>query len=326
MSQFPPPLVPANCSLSDFAFMPLDVRRLLTSETWVLASGEERAAAMCLWLESWHQIPAGSLPDNDRMLAHLAQCPNWSAVKEQALRGWTKCSDGRLYHRVVAEKALEAWIEKLLNAISGAIGNAKRWGVDMDIETLRVELAESTELLQTIAPQSRTLRKPLLHKNLAKVCAPDDVDLSEDDADLSPPDRPPIAPRIAPDSPPDRNRQGQGQGQRQGKEKKKHSASYDAIPDLLAAGVDRQKAVDWLAVRKAKRAAETKTAIAGVLKNIAAYGISADEGIQICCERGWAGFEGAWLNARASPDKPVPVSTNAAVMQRWLAKKTQEVA
>lgn len=215
MSHLPHPLVPANCTLSDFAFMPLDVRRLLTSETWVLANGEERAAAMCLWLESWHQTPAGSLPDNDRMLAHLSQCSNWASVKEQALRGWIKCSDGRLYHKVVAEKALEAWIEKLLAAISGALGNAKRWGVDIDVDTLRVDLSESFNLLQAIAPQSRALRKPQLHKNLAKVCAPSDEEPEDVDVDLSPPDRHPIAPR----SQPDRNRQGQGQGQRQGKEK-----------------------------------------------------------------------------------------------------------
>lgn len=54
MSHLPSPFVSANCSLCDFSFMPLDVRWLLTSETWVLASGEERAAAMSLWLESWH--------------------------------------------------------------------------------------------------------------------------------------------------------------------------------------------------------------------------------------------------------------------------------
>jgi len=29
----PPPLVPAHVDLRDFGFMPLDVRRLLTSET-----------------------------------------------------------------------------------------------------------------------------------------------------------------------------------------------------------------------------------------------------------------------------------------------------
>ena len=86
--------------------MPIDVRRLLASETWVLATGDERSAAMCLWLESWHQIPAASLPDNPRMLAHLAQCTKWPKVQQQALRGWINCSDGRLYHPVVAEKAL----------------------------------------------------------------------------------------------------------------------------------------------------------------------------------------------------------------------------
>jgi len=34
----PAPLVPAEVDLRDFAFMPLDVRRLLTSETWVLGT------------------------------------------------------------------------------------------------------------------------------------------------------------------------------------------------------------------------------------------------------------------------------------------------
>ena len=32
------PLTPKNCDLRDFQFMPMDVRRLLTSETWVTGS------------------------------------------------------------------------------------------------------------------------------------------------------------------------------------------------------------------------------------------------------------------------------------------------
>jgi hypothetical protein len=32
----------------------------------------------------------------------------WSEVRDEALRGFVECSDGRLYHPVVAEKALEA--------------------------------------------------------------------------------------------------------------------------------------------------------------------------------------------------------------------------
>jgi uncharacterized protein YdaU (DUF1376 family) len=107
------PLVPANVDLRDFGYMPVDIRRLLTSETWLTATGDEKAAAMTLWLESWHQVPAGSLPDNDRMLAVLSQSgARWKKVRAAALRGWRLCSDGRLYHPVVCEKALEAWDKK----------------------------------------------------------------------------------------------------------------------------------------------------------------------------------------------------------------------
>ncbi|WP_244239643.1 DUF1376 domain-containing protein, partial [Pseudomonas aeruginosa] len=183
--------------------MPLDVQRLLTSETWVLGSGDERAAAMTLWLASWHQVPAASVPDNDRMLAHLSQCARWDKVKAHVLRGWVKCSDGRLYHPVVAEKALESWVEKLLNAISGATGNARRWGVEVDISGLQGQLVEAVAALKSIAPQSRTLKKKGV------------ITLATGSPPESGSDRPPITPQIDPESGSDRNRQGQGQGQGQ---------------------------------------------------------------------------------------------------------------
>src|SRR5690242_9800560 len=104
---FPAPLVPAEVDLRNFSYMPLDVRQLLTSETWINGRYEPKAAhaAMSLWCESWQQVPAGSLPDNDRVLMHLAMCDpdEWERVKEMVLRGWVKCSDGLLYHRIVAE-------------------------------------------------------------------------------------------------------------------------------------------------------------------------------------------------------------------------------
>jgi hypothetical protein len=112
----PPPLVPADVDLRDFAFMPIDVRRLLTSETWMLGSSDVKAAAMSLWLESWHQVPAGSVPDNDRILAHLSQAGRaWPRVREHVMRGWVKCDDGRFYHPVVVEKARESWERKQLH-------------------------------------------------------------------------------------------------------------------------------------------------------------------------------------------------------------------
>jgi hypothetical protein len=201
MSDLPLPLVPEGCNLSDFAFMPLDVRRLLSSETWILGTGDERAAAMCLWLESWHQVPAASLPDDDRMLAHLAKCSRWSKVREHALRGWVKCADGRLYHKVVAEKALEAWIEKLINSFSGASGNSKRWGVDIDVEGIREQLIEAISMLKEIAPQSKTLKKKAV------------ITIAVQSPPESPPDKKTSPPESPPESGGDRNRQGQGQGQ-----------------------------------------------------------------------------------------------------------------
>lgn len=111
------PLVPSDVDLRDFGFMPLDVRRLLTSETWIEAADVPKVghAVMCLWAESWHQLPAASLPDNDKVLARLAMCDpkTWKRLKTQILASWVKCDDGLLYHPVVAEKALESWKAKL---------------------------------------------------------------------------------------------------------------------------------------------------------------------------------------------------------------------
>lgn len=124
----PDPLLPAYVDLSDYTFMPIDVRRLLTSDTWTASSGDERAAALTLWLESWHQIPAGSLPDNERSLATLSGAgARWKKVRAMALRGWIRCSDGRLYHPVVVEKAKEAWKKKRNQSVKAKHAAEERW-------------------------------------------------------------------------------------------------------------------------------------------------------------------------------------------------------
>lgn len=114
---FPVPLIQAEVDLTDFPFMPLDVRRLRDSDLASLESPEACWAAVLLWAASWHQIPAGSLPDDDRVLSQLAGfgrvVKEWVRVRDGALRGFVKCNDGRLYHPVVVEKAVEAWNGKL---------------------------------------------------------------------------------------------------------------------------------------------------------------------------------------------------------------------
>jgi len=117
MTDLPSPFLPAEVDLRDFPFLPLDVVRLRDSELAASVSGEEFRAAVLLWCASWHQIPAGSLPDDDVQLSTLAGfgrvVKEWKRHRKGALHGWIKCSDGRLYHCVVAEKAREAWNEKL---------------------------------------------------------------------------------------------------------------------------------------------------------------------------------------------------------------------
>lgn len=110
----PEPMTPADCDLRDFTWMPLDVVRLLDSEMFALSTGDEFKAAVALWCKAWSQLPAGSLPANERVLAHLSSAGvRWAKVRDMALRGWVECSDGRLYHPVVSVKASEAWTNKL---------------------------------------------------------------------------------------------------------------------------------------------------------------------------------------------------------------------
>lgn len=107
------PLVPPHVDLRRLPWMRLDTGRLLDSDMFALSTGDEFKAAVALWCKSWSQMPAASLPDDDRVLAHLSGAgTRWKKLRPMALRGWIKCDDGRLYHPVVAEQALAAWDER----------------------------------------------------------------------------------------------------------------------------------------------------------------------------------------------------------------------
>jgi Protein of unknown function (DUF1376) len=113
VSDLPEPLTPADCDLRGMPYMPLDIVRLFDSDFYALSTGEEFKAGLTLWGRAFLQVPAGSLPDDDRILAHLSGAgARWNKVRGTALRGWVKCSDGRLYHPTVAEKAAETWAKR----------------------------------------------------------------------------------------------------------------------------------------------------------------------------------------------------------------------
>lgn len=122
-------MVHPETDMRGLQFMPLDVVRLMDSDLFALSTGDEFKAAVALWCKAWLQIPAASLPDDERILAHLSGAgARWKKVRGMALRGFVKCSDGRFYHPVIAQKAADAWAMRLRQRERSAKGNEKRWG------------------------------------------------------------------------------------------------------------------------------------------------------------------------------------------------------
>lgn len=115
-AELPQPLVPAEVDLRDFSWIPIEIHRLRRSKAWLICKRKPELAfyMLNLWTAAWHDTPAASLEDDDDVLADLAMCDplKWPKVREQVLRGWVKCSDGRLYHHIVADLARGAWEKK----------------------------------------------------------------------------------------------------------------------------------------------------------------------------------------------------------------------
>lgn len=107
----PEPYTTADVDLRGMDGFLLNVERLLASELWAISTGEEFKAALGLWCRAWKQIPAASLPNDERVLASFAGVTRarWKVVRDVAMRGFDLCSDGRFYHRVLAQDALRAW-------------------------------------------------------------------------------------------------------------------------------------------------------------------------------------------------------------------------
>ena len=124
------PLTPAGCDLTDFQYMELDVRRLRDSRFAAAVDGEAFRAGILLWCAAWHQVPAASLPDDDIELANLAGygrvVKEWKKVRTEALHGFVKCSDGRLYHPVIAEKATAAFAAKERHAYGKFVDRVRK--------------------------------------------------------------------------------------------------------------------------------------------------------------------------------------------------------
>ena len=87
----------------------LDLERVRQSDTWALATPEIRPWLLLLWATAWEQVPCGSLPNDDALIAaRIGMAPkSFAKARPVLMRGWAEADDGRLYHATIAERVLE---------------------------------------------------------------------------------------------------------------------------------------------------------------------------------------------------------------------------
>lgn len=84
--------------------------------------------------------------------------------------------------------------------------------------------------------------------------------------------------------------------------RKRASVSDDDLTDLTS-GVDPQALKDWIAVRKAKL---TRTAMLGLIREAEKAGLTVNEAVTLCAEKGWRSLNARWLTGK--PDRRSPAS------------------
>lgn len=71
--------------------------------------------------------------------------------------------------------------------------------------------------------------------------------------------------------------------------------------DEFFPGIDARLVSDFKAVRRAKKAALTQTAVDGIKREAEKAGLGLDAVLKLCCERGWSSFKAEWLKGDGQP-------------------------
>ncbi len=90
-------------------------------------------------------------------------------------------------------------------------------------------------------------------------------------------------------------------------------AKFSFVEALKNLGADDQLIHDWLAVRKTKKASNTKTAFETFEKQLSKSGIDINLVLKVCIDRDWKGFNASWLqnvDLHNYQDQIVPVQSN----------------
>lgn len=162
------PLTPAAGDLRDFPHVPIYRAKLFASEFHAQATDAEWRAGVTLWVKSWDQVPAGSLPVDDVALCRLAELgrdlKSWKKIKEGAMRGWILCTDGRMYHPTVAEgvnNALDAKaVQRTRTAAARIAALQKKLTASTDTDEKQRLQSEIEKVQQTLQQALSLNQKP----------------------------------------------------------------------------------------------------------------------------------------------------------------------
>ena len=83
---------------------------------------------------------------------------------------------------------------------------------------------------------------------------------------------------------------------------------FSFLKELIAIGVERKIAEEWLKVRKNKKLTQTETAFRRTKAEIDKSGRNANDCITLCVERSWGGFKAEWIE-REIPAQPQATNT-----------------
>lgn len=122
MTELPDPPYPPEIRSRGWRFE-LDVERIKRSDTWTLAGSAMRPWCLMLWMTSWDESPI-SLPTDDVLIAAKIGMPleQFQQNRVVLLRGWDRCSDGRLYHEFITKLVLEMVAKRAADR-----GRVARW-------------------------------------------------------------------------------------------------------------------------------------------------------------------------------------------------------
>lgn len=260
------PPYPATTRAGGFRFE-LDCERIAQSDTWALAGAHQRPLLLMLWFIAWQQTPCGSLPGDDTLIAARLGLPpdEFQQVKPILLRRWSQASDGRLYHPVLTELVLDMIGRKTRETQRKAAYRQKQR------EARGGGLSHGTH-----AGQSGDG-----HGNATGVAQ--DSGGSDDTTTTTTTTTTDMSLSLERDSA-DTHASSNGK-----------SKATLGVRELMADGVERQHAEDWMKARRAKRLPLTQTALDIVKTEAEKAGITLAEAIGHAAGEGWAGFKAEWL-------------------------------